>query len=133
MSGAGPVDFVPAACEALQLANCIVNRDCQLADLDVEASFEVNGLFQLNLDKLVQLQIEINALDACIFAAVVQAFLKAGCPVPTAPSPVDVPDFQDCIDGVTDQATEATAKLGHLQNTFNVTFNDEGIPVRVQS
>lgn len=133
MSGPGPIDFVPDAGEALALAYCVENRQLQVNDLDIEAVADANGVFQQDLSAASGLQAAINEHDTKIYLALAQAILRAGFGAPGQPPAQDVPDFSDCLQEVAAQANEAQQALGHLQSVFQVTYNNEGIPVRIQA
>lgn len=148
MAEPGPIDFVPGACEAANISECFLNSVCRFDEEGFnDASFEgIAPGFDAETGNLVDFQAEINEVDDCIIAAVAQAFISAGCPLPeswpptTSFSPTP-PDFTDCIDDLTDMGNEAvglaTDPLGALGSVFTLTYDPpgdflEGDIVRIQ-
>lgn len=128
-----PVDFVPAACEAAAVANCIISRECKLEELSAGVVVDPDNLMESNFAEVAEIQLMINEADLLIWAAVVESFILAGCPVPTKPLDPEVPDFSDCIEEAADMGPEIEDRLGYLKDTFNITFDSEGVPTRIRS
>ena len=123
-------DFVPAACEALALANCLLNRKCELNKLALPG-FSVAGKWGADITSLVQINVRITELNQCILLAIAQAFVTAGCPLPTIPA---FPSFdtQPCLDALQELADEPEKALGVLTDFVDIDFNTAGLPTRIR-
>lgn len=128
-----PIDFVPGPCEANAIKQCIEARACELETLNPPSVGGSIGLLSLKLDLIGDLTVEVNASNTCLLAALQVAFEIAGCPFPIAPDALPIPDFDDCVTALDEQVAEAGSDLGTLGNTFNVEFDENGLPVRIQA
>lgn len=132
---AGCTEIVPAVCTALAIANCIVERDCELVDLSPENLLSADGLFAADLGTLVDFAIQIRGMNLCIVAGIAQAFINAGCPVPFPPNfppELPMPDLTECVDELADTLQEVEDKLGYLSQTIDIEFDETGVPTKIR-
>lgn len=137
MSGPELTDFVPQPCEANRIANCIFEGDCDLTDFELPAH-EVY-FTKLRDDQefgLAAIQIQINDLDACFLASLALAFNEAACDMPAIPQPPDPDEIltkvDECIERVAEGVAEGASALGEWAKAMTVTFDDAGLPTRIQ-
>ena len=53
--------------------------------------------------------------------------------MPTIPSPEPPPVFDDAMDEIGEFKDVAEASLGHLEDVFTVTYDENGVPARIQT
>lgn len=129
-------EIVPAVCTALGIANCIVERDCELVDLSPENLLSADGLLAGDLGTLIDFSLQIRGMNLCIVAGIVQAFLNAGCP--GVPFPTDfppappMPDLAECLDEMADLLEETESKIGYLASVIDVEFDETGVPTKIR-
>jgi len=130
-----PVDFIPDACAGASIFDCFALKECNLSEIINDLENPLSDLaagFDASFGVVVEIQATLDLLDACIVAAVTEAFIIAGEPFPTLPPP-DIPaDFSSVSDELTDMADEITTPLGYLDSIF--TLEDDGTKItRIQS
>ena len=128
-----PIDIIPGPCESNAITQCIAARACELETLSPPSIAGSTGLLSIKLGTIGSLTVEINAADVCLLTALRVAFEIAGVPFPTEPPPIPVPDFSDCVAALDEQAAEAASELGALSDTFDVEFDENGNPIRIQA
>jgi hypothetical protein len=129
----GRVDFIPETCQAIAIANSLTARECKLASLSPPSIGGSAGMMGDALGSIGSISLSINDLNVCILAAVTQAFVRAGCTMPTVQPNLPTPDLDDCVSGLDRTVEEAADPLGHLSSAFDITFDENGIPTRIQT
>lgn len=129
----GTVNFVPADCEALHIADCLIHRAAKLEDLALPSLTLPGGFLDAAIASLPEMQVDINVMNLCIEAALQQAFLKAGCPFPTIPDEVEEPDLSTCQGNLQQFGSDAADQLGVAQGIVSITFNASGIPTQIRA
>lgn len=124
------VDFVPDPCVGISIFQCFTLRDCSLEELiaDLENPVgDVSAGFDSDFLTLSNVETELDAIDACITAAIVAAFTIAGepyTPPPASGPPVDFTSTSTELDGMVD---EILTPLGALDTIF--TLEDDGTKI----
>lgn len=130
-----PVDFVPDACTAVSIFNCLTLKTCSLEGLISDLENPASGLsagFEKAFGIMVDAQVTLDAMDACIVAAVTAAFAAAGEPLPAMPIPDAPLDYSSVSSSLTDMVDEITTPLGILDSIFSI--EDDGTKItRIQS
>ena len=81
---------------------------------------------------MVDAQVTLDLMDACIIAAVTAAFAAAGEPLPPMPIPDPPIDYSGTSDELTAMGDEITVPLGVLDAIF--TLENDGTQItRIQS
>jgi len=125
-----PVDFVPDPCAGVSIFECFTLKECTLDELVADLENPVGDIsagIDLSIGRLIDVQAQIDAADACIIAAVTAAFAAAGEPLPIIPPSPPVPDFSSLQNDLTAIETEITDQLGALASTF--TLEDDGTKI----
>lgn len=128
-----PIDFVPGPCESNAITQCIVARACELEMLNPSSIGGSAGLLSIKLDSISGLTVNVNDANTCLLAALQLAFSKAGVPFPIVPPLLPIPDFTDCKADLDSQIDETANDLGVLSNIFNIEFDENGLPTRIQA
>jgi len=121
-------DFVPTLCHALAIQGCINKQECKLPELNLPGlELAISG----GLDGVAEINLEIQAFDACLLAGLIQAFLTAGLTFPTLPTQDDLPDFEECKQQIEDLKNAADDPLSALGGVISVEFDETGLPTRI--
>ena len=130
-----PVDFVPDPCTAATIFNCLALKTCSLESLINDLLDPASGIsagFEKSFGIMVDAQVTLDAMDACIIAAVTAAFVAAGEPLPPMPIPDPPVDYSSISNDLTSMVDEITNPLGVLDSIFSI--EDDGTKItRIQS
>lgn len=123
------VDFAPSTCASLAIAGCLVDRDCKLQGLAIPGlEFDVNTA----LEGIGTFRITLNSFDADFLIALAQAFVTAGCEMPTIPPAPTVPDLSECAAELAALKDEAQDPLGIIGSVLNVDLDESFLPSRIR-
>lgn len=128
-------EIIPAACTALAIANCIIERDCELIDLSPVNLLGLDGMLAADLGTLIDFSLEIHGMNLCIIAGMTEAFIKAGCPIPWSddfPTAPTMPNLSECLDEFASVLEETETKLGYLSTALDIEFDETGMPTKIR-
>ena len=130
-----PVDFVPDPCSAVSAFQCFDLKNCSLEEFINDLANPLSGVsagFEKAFGIMVDAQVTLDLLDACIIAGVTAAFAAAGEPLPAMPIPDPPIDYSATSNELTAIGNEITVPLGILDAVF--TLENDGTKItRIQS